>query len=242
MKRILCFFLSIAVLISLCACNSNAVGEDVYDEVAAVCDKCIEENDFKRYDSYTVESIRYEINEITKHKVTKDYVVNITWYIDFSDTYMMESVWCENWINSVKYVLDDLVIDGHNITHTNENYYDSVFVVVNGGEPYSGYDEYRNKVGTSGSVSENAKDTYGHDRFDAIVIAEKIVEDNLKSPSSAEFCGNSDYSVSCTDNTWTVEGYVDAQNDFGATLRNDFVVKFTFVSSEKYTIDSCIFN
>ena len=87
--------------------------------------------------------------------------------------------------------------------------------------------------------NKTTKDSYGHDRFDAIVVAEKIVKDNLKSPSTAKFCGNSDYTVTCSGNTWTVKGYVDAQNSFGATLRNNFTVKFTFISSDRYTIDSC---
>lgn len=83
------------------------------------------------------------------------------------------------------------------------------------------------------------KDSYGHDKFDAMVIAEKVVKDNLKSPSTAEFCKSSEYTVSCVGNTWTVKGYVDAQNSFGATLRNNFTVKFTFSSSNEYTVDSC---
>lgn len=99
------------------------------------------------------------------------------------------------------------------------------------------YERLTGKATSTTSRSETV-DGYGHDRFDAIVVAEKIVADKLKSPSTAKFCGNSDYTVTCSDNAWTVEGYVDAQNSFGAILRNDFVVKFTFISSDKYTIDS----
>lgn len=88
------------------------------------------------------------------------------------------------------------------------------------------------------STSSN-EDSYGHDKFDAMVIAEKVVKGNLKSPSTAEFCSSSEYTVSCVGNTWTVKGYVDAQNSFGATLRTNFTVKFTFSSSNEYTVDSC---
>lgn len=92
------------------------------------------------------------------------------------------------------------------------------------------------------NTSKIEEDFYGHDRFDAIVVANTIVKNNLKAPSSAKFCGNSDYTVSCTENTWTVKGYVDAQNSFGANLRNNFTVEFTFISTDKYTTDSCKFN
>ena len=89
------------------------------------------------------------------------------------------------------------------------------------------------------STSSSISDSYGHDKFDAITVAEKIVKDNLKSPSTAKFCSTSEAKISCSDNTWTVSGWVDAQNSFGATLRNNYTVKFTFTSSNKYTIDSC---
>lgn len=90
------------------------------------------------------------------------------------------------------------------------------------------------------TTTKTMEDTYGHDRFDAIVIARKIVSDKLQSPSTAKFCGNSDYTVKCSGNAWTVSGYVDAQNGFGAELRSQFTVGFTFSSSDQYTIVSCI--
>ena len=89
------------------------------------------------------------------------------------------------------------------------------------------------------SKSNRLEDTWGHDEFDAVVVAEKAVKNNLKSPSTAEFCSHKEYSITCSGDTWTVSGYVDAQNSFGATLRNDFTVKFTFENSERYTIDYC---
>lgn len=90
------------------------------------------------------------------------------------------------------------------------------------------------------SKTETIEDKYGHDRFDAIVIAKKIVSNNLKSPSTAKFCKNSEYTVKCSGSSWTISGYVDAQNGFGATLRSKFTVGFTFSSSQEYTIVSCV--
>jgi len=104
-----------------------------------------------------------------------------------------------------------------------------------GQEKYERYISYSDEK----SSKKGEKDSYGHDRFDAIVIAKTAVMERLKSPSTAEFCGNSDYTVTCLGDTWTVRGTVDAQNGFGAVLRSSFTVKFTFSSSDRYTIDSC---
>lgn len=90
-----------------------------------------------------------------------------------------------------------------------------------------------------GSSNSSTKDDYGHDKYDAITIAKKAVEKELVSPSTASFCTSSDYDVTCSGNSWTVKGYVDAQNILGATIRNEFTVKFTFTSDKNYTIDYC---
>ena len=66
------------------------------------------------------------------------------------------------------------------------------------------------KGSSSGSTGD--KDTYGHDKFDAFVIAKNIVNSNLKSPSTAKFCSTSDATITRSGNTWTVRGWVDAQN------------------------------
>ena len=100
-------------------------------------------------------------------------------------------------------------------------------------------DYARELAGLAPSKSNRLEDTWGHDEFDAVVVAEKAVKSKLKSPSTAEFCSHKEYSITCSGDTWTVSGYVDAQNSFGATLRNDFTVKFTFENSERYTIDYC---
>ena len=91
----------------------------------------------------------------------------------------------------------------------------------------------------SSSSSLSAEDLYGHDEFDAAVIAEKIVKNNLKVPSTAKFCKHSEYTITCSVNTWTVSGYVDAENSFGAAIRSAFTVTFTFTGSEEYMILSC---
>lgn len=93
------------------------------------------------------------------------------------------------------------------------------------------FDEYKDK--------NPEEDNFGHDEHDAWTAAKDIVESNLKSPSTAEFCSFSSAAIQRDGNTWTITGYVDAQNSFGATLRNNFTVKITFTSSTKYTIEQC---
>jgi len=85
----------------------------------------------------------------------------------------------------------------------------------------------------------NSKDSYGHDKFDAFVIAEKVVKEKLKSPSTAQFCTTTEATIGRNGNTWTVKGWVDAQNGYGATVRANFVVTFTFASKDTYSVALC---
>lgn len=81
-------------------------------------------------------------------------------------------------------------------------------------------------------------DAYGNDRDDAWYEAMVQVKSHLKSPSTAKFCSITSATITRDGNTWTVKGYVDAQNSYGATLRSDFRIKITFISSSKYVVDS----
>ena len=85
----------------------------------------------------------------------------------------------------------------------------------------------------------DSKDSYGHDKFDAFVIAEKDVKEKLKSPSTAQFCTTTEATIGRNGNTWTVKGWVDAQNGYGAAVRANFVVTFTFASKDTYSVSLC---
>lgn len=52
-------------------------------------------------------------------------------------------------------------------------------------------------------------------------IVKTEVEKKLKAPSTAEF---SNLEVKINNDTWTITGYVDSQNSFGAMIRNSFTV------------------
>ena len=91
-----------------------------------------------------------------------------------------------------------------------------------------------------GSSSE--KDSYGNDKSSAMVAAQTEVKSRLKAPSTAKFCSSYNFDVSLSGNTWTVRGYVDAQNGFGATIRSNFTVRIKFTGKNKYVVESCSIN
>lgn len=80
----------------------------------------------------------------------------------------------------------------------------------------------------SGIDTEDNYNTEGR----AIVCAEMAVEDRLKSPSTADFCPS--YEMTVTNlggDTWKVTGYVDAQNSFGAEIREYWTVTLTLTET-----------
>jgi len=67
-----------------------------------------------------------------------------------------------------------------------------------------------------------------------LVLSEEAVKSALKAPSTAKFPDsfiNSDqWHMSKSNNIVTVQSYVDAENSFGAMLRNNFTAQFSYVS------------
>ena len=59
--------------------------------------------------------------------------------------------------------------------------------------------------------------------YEAKLIAEGVVKQNLKSPSTAEFSGVGETEMrSNSPNNWTIIGHVDSQNGFGAMIRSQY--------------------
>jgi hypothetical protein len=76
---------------------------------------------------------------------------------------------------------------------------------------------------------------------DAWVCAEEVVRENLKSPSSAEFCTYPEASITDKgNNEYIIIGWVDADNSFGASIRTDFTVKLT-LTEKGYKYAECYF-
>ena len=69
-------------------------------------------------------------------------------------------------------------------------------------------------------------------KIDAWVCAQDVVESRLKAPSTADFCSYPEATVTdLGNNEYRIEGYVDAQNSFGATIRSHFTVTLTLTGS-----------
>lgn len=106
-----------------------------------------------------------------------------------------------------------------------------------------------NSVDSVGSVDSNGSGEVTDDVKGACWdLAEKVVTASLKSPSTAKFpfsYNDEGVSFSKSGNTYTVTGWVDAENSYGATLRNNFTVTMTksgYGSDAKFTSNSCIIN
>lgn len=104
----------------------------------------------------------------------------------------------------------------------------------NNGAEYS--DTNNNDIGTYEEVTDS--DT----KINVWVCAQDIVSNSLKSPSSANFCNITEVTVySNGESDYTIIGYVDADNDFGANIRNDFIVTLTYTGTG-YTNGTVTFN
>ena len=142
MKRLISLLLAIGLCLSISACNKNEpVDEKVYDAVSVACDSYLDGISVQAQKlSYDYTKIRYNINSIVESEDGEEYIVDITWYVNFISSDFYEYVWNSQWFFCLSHALDNVEINGHTITHTNEERRDSVRVVVNNGEPYDGVD------------------------------------------------------------------------------------------------------
>lgn len=82
-------------------------------------------------------------------------------------------------------------------------------------------------------------DEFGNSEYTAVGVAEFEVKKLLKAPSTAKFCSQSEAEILRDGNTWSVEGWVDAENSYGAMLREKYVVKITFTGKDVYNVVYC---
>lgn len=96
------------------------------------------------------------------------------------------------------------------------------------------------KENFEGFAYSSNKPSSSDDATDAKVCAKKVVEDNLKAPSTAKFCSFTEMEAKdLGGKRWEVSGYVDAQNSFGATVRQYWTVTLTLTETgfKDYSID-----
>ena len=82
-------------------------------------------------------------------------------------------------------------------------------------------------------------DSYGFDTEEIKQIARETVQNKLKAPSTAKFSPSSETKIKQSDNEWIVKGWVEAENSFGAMIRNDYYVKISVINEDSYTITYC---
>lgn len=56
----------------------------------------------------------------------------------------------------------------------------------------------------------------------------KAVKPFLKAPATASLCGNEELNITCDNDVYTIEGYVNSQNSYGAMIGTDFTVTARF--------------
>ena len=74
------------------------------------------------------------------------------------------------------------------------------------------------------------------------VIAQEIVSNNLKNPSSAKFSSLSECKMARNKEYVAVQGYVDATNSFGAQIRSPFTVEFRVIDLTTFNYELVYIN
>lgn len=77
----------------------------------------------------------------------------------------------------------------------------------------------------------------GPDEMGAKIACKQFVEDHLRAPSTADFQGYGSMTAAGGPTTWTVGGYVDAENGFGAQIRSDFTCKVSSADGDSWTLE-----
>lgn len=104
-----------------------------------------------------------------------------------------------------------------------------LLIVVAGSFGYIIFDGFNN----SNSSPETSEEIISDKTPSAYIHAQGFVKQALKSPSTAVFpLTASTQEVEA--NRFISQGYVDAQNSFGATMRNQFVVTLRYTGAESY--------
>jgi hypothetical protein len=83
-----------------------------------------------------------------------------------------------------------------------------------------------------------------HDSVAAWVMCQEFVKRNLKSPASADFGGilsgdfqdPTTHAIHMGDGVYECNGFVDAQNSFGAQIRNEFGVTIQYMGSDNWKL------
>lgn len=111
---------------------------------------------------------------------------------------------------------------------------------------YDDYDKYYNSTSSATNnlylnKNENNFRTVSEDNenfWQALSAAQTLVKEALKTPTTAKFPkSGSEYSITCDGADYKVSGYVDAQNIYGAMLRQKWFASFTMHKAGGYNYE-----
>jgi hypothetical protein len=98
-------------------------------------------------------------------------------------------------------------------------------------------------LATSCYTKEEMEASRCKDKTRAFQMSRDFVKDRLRAPTTAEFPWATDDGVSVVDLgdcTFDVHAYVDAQNAFGAKIRNRYDVKLRYLGNEEWRASSVV--
>lgn len=93
------------------------------------------------------------------------------------------------------------------------------------------YDGKEIKIDKQGLLDRQLLDTTRY-----YIIAREVIEDNIKTPKTAEFppLDSSDVNMQRNGDLVGIEGYFDAQNTYGAMIRSKYLIEVTITDLDTY--------
>jgi hypothetical protein len=76
----------------------------------------------------------------------------------------------------------------------------------------------------------------GPDAMGAKIACKDFVSKALVSPSTADFPSYSDFDATGSGSDWTVGGYVDSENGFGAQVRSSWTCKVSSSDGDSWSL------
>jgi hypothetical protein len=87
----------------------------------------------------------------------------------------------------------------------------------------------------SGSNSTRAADSDG-DELGAWVVCQQEMSKRLRSPATAEYPSRREVRITQSDKTYSIRGWVDSQNGFGALVRTEFLCTAVATGGDNYRV------
>lgn len=96
----------------------------------------------------------------------------------------------------------------------------------------------KNKGKQSGSSQYKPQEESSSDPISAFVMSQSFVKDRLKAPATAEFPWYDESMVTpLGKEKYIVRSYVDAQNAFGALIRNNYTCRLAYQGNDKWLLE-----